>query len=127
MLVGMVILSQFDLTVIDFVILVAGALGLAFWPSLVLVTGLVCYQAVGLALNGMAFTEATRNTDTHKALLVHLVLRLAAVVLMVYGLIEMGKRKRLAAGESASQRAADGSYHEDVNRVAKQDESLSAT
>jgi len=102
MLLGMVILARFDLTLIDFVILTAGAVWLAFWPSVIVVGVLICYQTVRLAVNGLAFAEATPNTDLHKALLVHLVLRVAAVALMVYGLIEIGKQERLPSESNSS-------------------------
>jgi hypothetical protein len=109
MLVGMIYLSRFDLTLIDFVILVAGAVWLAFRPSVVPVAVLTFYQLVGLLANAVAFAEATRNTDLHKALLVHLVLRVTAVALMVFGLIEFGKRKRLADEQGAPGQAGDTS------------------
>jgi len=50
----------------------------------------------------MAFVAATPGTLVHKALLVHLFLRLAAVVLMVRGLVEIGRQMptALAPGES---------------------------
>jgi hypothetical protein len=97
MLLAMIILAQFDLTLIDFAILMAGAIWLAYAPSLVAVVLLCGYQAIGLVLNGMAFGEAKAGTDVHKGLLVHLVLRATAIVLMIYGLVEIARQRRKAA------------------------------
>jgi len=88
MLLGMVLLSMFGLNLIECAAMIGGAIWLAYSPSVIIVALLICYQAVGIVINGMAFAEATRNTDIHKALMVHLFLRLAAVVTMLYGLIE---------------------------------------
>ena len=108
MLLGLFLIAQLNLNLIDVFLLGVAAVWLvlavclAFWPSIVLVSMLVCYQAVMLAVNGLAFVAATRNTIEHKALLVHLLLRTTAIALMVYGLIEIDKRQRRAADGSAS-------------------------
>ncbi len=109
MLLGMVLLGQVNLTLIDCAVLLLGALGLAFWPSVVVVALLICYQAVGLVSNGVGFAEATLNTPVHKALLVHLVLRVTAIILMVAGLIKIRKEKTLATVPSASGPTGGGS------------------
>jgi hypothetical protein len=112
MLLSMVLLSQFDLIVVDFVILAVGAIWLAFRPSAVLVAALICYQAFGMALNGMAFAQAAPRSVVHRALLVHLVLRATAIVLMVFGLIQIEKRKKLAAQASEPGQVLDAHVNE---------------
>lgn len=92
MALGLGFLGKFDLNLIDVVALLGGALWLAVRPSAVAVSLLACCQTFALALNGMAFVAATPGTLVHKTLLVHLFLRLAAVVLMVRGLVEIGRQ-----------------------------------
>jgi hypothetical protein len=85
----MVLLSTLDPILIDCAILLAGAVCLVIRPSVIAVMLLTGYQGWGLFVNGLAFLDATRGTDVHTALLAHLVLRVAAIVLMVRGLMSV--------------------------------------
>jgi hypothetical protein len=97
MLFGIVMLSQYGPALIDPVILVGGAVWLALRPSIMPVALLACYQVAGLAVNGIAISATTLNTPMHKALVVHILLRVAALALMVYGLIAISKQNAAAS------------------------------
>jgi hypothetical protein len=93
MSLGVIYLAQFNLSVLDLVILIGGALWLAFGPSKLAVGLLIAYEIVGLAVNVPAFFAEAAGTNIHKALFAHIILRVAAIVLMVYGLIVIGRQK----------------------------------
>jgi Flp pilus assembly protein TadD len=76
---------------LDIAILLGGLTWLLIRPGLAAVLCLSLYQAVGLGVNTAAFSGAAMGSLEHKALLVHLILRTAAIVLMYLGLYRIGK------------------------------------
>jgi hypothetical protein len=90
MSLGVIYLAQFSLSVLDLVILIGGAIWLAFRPSKIAVGVVTLYETVGLAVNVPGFYAEAWGTNIHKALFAHIILRVAAIVLMVYGLIVIG-------------------------------------
>lgn len=91
MLLGLILLSQYDSMLIDVAILVAGGAWLALRPSAVAVGILGAYQVFGIVVNGRLFAEAEWGTVEHKGLTVHLLLRVAALALMAGGLYGIRK------------------------------------
>lgn len=82
---------NFDLRLIEPVVFLVFALVLAFEPSIWIVASLAVYQLPSLVINAIAFADATPNTTEHKALLVHIVFRAAAVGMMIFGLFKLHK------------------------------------
>jgi hypothetical protein len=82
---------NFDLRLIEPIVFLVFALVLAFEPSIWIVASLAVYQLPSLVINAIAFVDATPNTNEHKALLVHIVFRAAAVGMMIFGLFKLHK------------------------------------
>ena len=78
---------------------------LAFRPTIWLVAPLAMYQLPSLVINGIAFAHTMPNTNNHKALLVHVVLRAVAMGLMIFGLVKLHKNS--AAEDSATSPSQD--------------------
>jgi hypothetical protein len=96
MLFGFVVLHVLNQNMIDIAILALGLSWLLLRPGVAPVILLVAYQILASAVNLTGFLAASVGSTAHKALLVHLVFRVAAVVLMVNGLQQMRRRKTLA-------------------------------
>jgi hypothetical protein len=79
---GQVVTGTLDAGVIDLVILTVGVAWLVARPGLAPTVLLTLYQAWALVSNGTALAAATPGTLAHRALLVHVVWRLLALVLM---------------------------------------------
>lgn len=83
--VGLVGSGVLDVNALDVVILVAGVAWLLWRPGLAPIVLLTGYQCLGLAINGALFLRADLGTVLHRALLIHLVWRVMALVLMWLG------------------------------------------
>jgi hypothetical protein len=92
MLFGFIMLRVLNQNALDLVILAAGLTWLLVRPGLGPVILLSTYQCIAFVVNLLSFLAAGVGSTTHKALLVHLVFRLAAVLLMVVGLQQMRRR-----------------------------------
>ena len=96
MLFGALLLHRFDLGLLDLAILAAGLTWLLVRPGLPPILFLGAYQFLALIINAYSFFHATFGTSAHKALLVHLCLRIAALTTMILGLLQL----RRAAAQS---------------------------
>lgn len=99
-LVGLLALGSGGLQEVwfDILLMVAGLVWLVLKPGLGPVVLLTAWQLLALAFNLQVFLEATVGTAAHKALLVHVVLRMSSIGLMVTGLIAL----RRSAQEEAT-------------------------
>jgi len=79
---GLVLLGIRGPALLDPLILLVGVAWLLARPGLAPVALLTIYQLVALALNAVTFVELPAGHVLHKALLVHLLWRLMALVLM---------------------------------------------
>jgi hypothetical protein len=79
---GQVVTGALDAGVIDLAILTVGVVWLVSRPGLAPTLLLTLYQAWALVTNGAAFAAAAPGTLAHRALLVHVLWRLLALVLM---------------------------------------------
>jgi len=86
MLFGAFYTGQYQTVLADLIILAIGLTWLLARPGLGPVVLLGIYQGVSIAVNAAAFASAPAGSVEHKALLVHLVFRAAAIVLMFVGL-----------------------------------------
>ena len=91
---GQVVRGGFDAGVIDLVILALGVGWLVARPGLAPTLLLTLYQAWALVTNGTALVAAAPGTLAHRALLVHVIWRLLALVLMwrAYAASRRGRR-----------------------------------
>jgi hypothetical protein len=85
-IVGAVTTGQYQAVLPDLIILAIGVVWLLARPGLGAVLLLGIYQGISFAINAAMFASASVGSVEHKALLVHLIFRAAAVVLMVAGL-----------------------------------------
>jgi hypothetical protein len=116
MLVGLILLQVFDYNLIDVALLVGGGIWLTLRPSILAVTVLTLYELVGLVMNGLLFALATPGADIHKALLVHILLRVLGVGLMLFGIVQMRKQSE-APGETGAALETDKNEGKEVKRI----------
>jgi hypothetical protein len=114
MVIGIFLAAQFapalvDPTLfIDITILFAGSAWLLSRPSIVCVVLLCVYQLIGLGVNASLLAEVRGDSDIQKALIAHVLLRLAGLGTMIYGLIEWRKAQRPASPAEAQ--PAEGAW-----------------
>jgi hypothetical protein len=84
-LLGVLYLGRLDEGLIDVVVLGVGLSWLIVRPGLGPLILLTLFQAAALVANGYLFAEADFGTNQHKALLIHIVLRVVALFSMWYG------------------------------------------
>jgi len=94
-IIGLILKGTLNLGLLDAVILVGGLAWLIARNSRAAVIFLIIYQALGFVLNFFGITAADFGTDTHKALLAHLILKSLSVCTLIIGLkrIRIGKLK----------------------------------
>jgi hypothetical protein len=109
MLLGFIMLHLVDLNALDLVILPAGLTWLLVRPGIGPVIFLTAYQSMAFVLNLLKFLTASVGSTTHKALLVHLVFRVAAVLLMVVGLKQIRRGNTSALGLPLAEGPSGGS------------------
>jgi len=80
---------------VEIALLLGAAAWLALRPNLAAVIVAGAYQLLSLAVNTYHFTGQTFGTGTHRALLAHMLLRIAGLIAMVVGLVVM-RRHALA-------------------------------
>jgi hypothetical protein len=72
---------------VEVALLLGGALWLALRPSVVAVIVIGLYEVVSIAVNAYHFSGATFGSVQHRALLAHILVRVAALIAMIVGLI----------------------------------------
>jgi hypothetical protein len=82
LLVGTALLGAWQANSADIVIMLVGAVWLWLRPGLFPVAALTIFEFVALAVNGAAIVDQVVGSPTHRALVVHIVLRCATVFLM---------------------------------------------
>lgn len=97
-LLGMVWLQQFDHHLVDFTILIVGALLLAVRPSALVIALLACYQAFGILVNANAMTEVSFGSSAHRALATHLGLRALSLIFLLAGYLELRRSRKASVG-----------------------------
>jgi hypothetical protein len=85
MVVGFLVVGELNWNVADVVLLVVGLVWLAAAPGLGPVLLLGIYHLFGLAMNAWVFAQASFGAPEHKALVVHIILRLVAVATLYVG------------------------------------------
>ena len=89
-------IGVFSPTALDLVVLAVGLTWLLMRPGLGPVVLLGAYQCIVFVINLVAFFGAEVGSQVHRALLVHLIFRVLAVVLMVTGLLDVRRRSALS-------------------------------
>lgn len=88
MLVAMLLLKAFSpLLVAEALALLLLPWLLLFTPPLIATIPLALYQLAALTLNAATLLELRAGTDPHKAMLVHVVLRLCTLIALAWGII----------------------------------------
>jgi len=101
------LLSPFQsLAVVDVLILAIGLLWLILRPGFPPVALLSVYQVIGLIVNGVLFASAAIGTELHRALLVHVLLRLTALAFMTIGLRSLTAKQGTTAPPTAARGAS---------------------
>jgi hypothetical protein len=85
-IIGAVATGQYRSVLLDLIILAIGLVWLLARPGLGPVLLLGIYQGISFVINAAVFASTPIGSVEHKALLVHLIFRAAAVVLMIAGL-----------------------------------------
>lgn len=91
--IGLVVIGALTVDLVDIAILLAGAVWLVTKPGRAAVIGLTVYQGAGLLINLAAFLAIPIGENLHRALLVHMIWRVLALLFMWRG-------RRRAAGEA---------------------------
>jgi hypothetical protein len=99
--VGLIVIGRLTVDLADIAILLVGSLWLLIRPGLAPVVTLTVYQGAALLLNLAAFLAMPVGHNLHRALLVHLIWRVLALVLMWRGYRRSKIADELAAGGSA--------------------------
>jgi hypothetical protein len=94
--VGLIVIGRLTVDLADIAILLVGSLWLLIRPGLAPVVTLTVYHGAALLLNLAAFLAMPVGYNLHRALLVHLIWRVLALVLMW-----RGYRRARAAEEHA--------------------------
>jgi hypothetical protein len=80
--IGLIVIGALTVDLIDITILLIGVVWLLARPGLAPVVVLTVYQALALLINLFAFLNFPVGSNLHRALLVHLLWRVLALVLM---------------------------------------------
>jgi hypothetical protein len=83
--VGLVVIGALTVDLIDIAILLAGVVWLLARPGLAAVIVLTVYQAAALLINLAAFIAMPVGENLHRALLIHIIWRVLALVFMWRG------------------------------------------
>ena len=83
--VGLVVIGALTVDLVDIAILLAGSVWLFARPGLAPVVVLTVYQAVALLINVGAFLAMPIGHNLHRALLIHIIWRILALVFMWRG------------------------------------------
>jgi hypothetical protein len=94
MLLGAVLLKAYAPVALDLAIYVIGLAWLVYRPGIAPVVLLSLFQAIAIAVNLAQFLAAEIGTNNHKALLVHLIFRITAVVCMLAGAYQIRRHKQ---------------------------------
>ncbi|MBQ0945533.1 hypothetical protein KAK07_19495 [Ideonella sp. 4Y16] len=82
LLAGMALLNQWGLNTIDLMVFGVGALWLWIRPGLTPVVVLTVFELIALVTNASTIASEQLGSDMHKALVVHIALRVAVLVLL---------------------------------------------
>jgi hypothetical protein len=99
--VGLIVIGRLTVDLADIAILLVGSLWLLVRPGLAPVVTLTVYQGAALLLNLAAFLAMPVGHNLHRALLIHLIWRVLALILMWRGY----RRARAADEHAAGPRA----------------------
>jgi hypothetical protein len=99
--VGLIVIGRLTVDLADIAILLVGSLWLLIRPGLAPVVTLTVYQGAALLLNLAAFLAMPVGHNLHRALLIHLIWRVLALILMWRGY----RRARAADEHEAGPRA----------------------
>ncbi|HSE02572.1 MAG TPA: hypothetical protein VLK35_00355 [Methylomirabilota bacterium] len=91
--IGLVVIGAVTVDLVDIAILLAGAVWLVTKPGRAAVIVLTVYQGAGLLINLAAFLAIPIGENLHRALLIHIIWRVLALIFMWRG-------RRRAAGEA---------------------------
>ncbi|MGH2799002.1 MAG: hypothetical protein ACREI6_10115 [Candidatus Rokuibacteriota bacterium] len=80
--IGLVVIGALTVDLVDIAILLGGVVWLLAKPGLVPVLVLTVYQAVALLINLFAFLNFPIGENLHRALLIHIMWRVLALILM---------------------------------------------
>jgi hypothetical protein len=80
--VGLIVIGALTVDLVDIAILLIGVVWLLARPGLVPVIVLTVYQSLALLINLFAFLNFPVGNNLHRALLVHLLWRVLALILM---------------------------------------------
>jgi hypothetical protein len=80
--IGLIVIGALTVDLVDIAILLIGVVWLLARPGLAPVIVLTVYQAVALLINLFAFLNFPVGNNLHRALLVHLIWRILALILM---------------------------------------------
>jgi hypothetical protein len=80
--IGLIVVGALTVDLVDIAILLIGAVWLLARPGLAPVIVLTIYQSLALLTNLFAFLTFPVGNDLHRALLVHLLWRILALILM---------------------------------------------
>jgi hypothetical protein len=83
--VGLVVIGALTVDLVDIAILLAGSVWLLAKPGLAPVVVLTVYQAVALLINVGAFLAMPIGHNLHRALLIHIIWRILALIFMWRG------------------------------------------
>jgi hypothetical protein len=83
--VGLVVIGLLTVDLVDIAILLAGSIWLLAKPGLAPVVVLTVYQAVALLINLGAFLAMPLGHNLHRALLIHIIWRILALIFMWRG------------------------------------------
>lgn len=83
--VGLVVIGALTVDLVDIAILLAGSVWLLAKPGLAPVVVLTVYQAVALLINVGAFLAMPLGHNLHRALLIHIIWRILALIFMWRG------------------------------------------
>lgn len=89
MALGLALLGRWDLDLLDIVILVVGIIWLMIRPGFGPVALLVLYQLAALIVNSLVFGSTAVGSSDHKALVVHMFLRIISLIALWVGLYQM--------------------------------------
>ena len=110
---GAAILHQWNAVLPDLAVFAIGLTWLTIAPGWIPVALLAAYHLFALTINWQGILAEPFGTNLHKAMSVHIVLRIAAVTTMVYSVIQARKQSRLP--EQTNAEAPEAPPHETFN------------
>ena len=98
--IGLVVIGALTVDLVDIAILLIGVVWLLAKPGLVPVIVMTVYQAVALLISLFAFLNFPIGATLHRALFIHLIWRVLALILMWRGYGRTQQAAELAEGDA---------------------------